>query len=232
MQERSSDKVCEPVREQRPMLRNAAHARFMEALYSGQLRPGELVSQRELCEMLELPMGPLREALKRLEAEMVVTLIPQRGIRILDIGEKTINDIFQMRALMEIDGLHRFMDRGELNEALDLLRRTEEAYSKPDAETTLDLDAINRITTLDHEMHQLLVDALDNEIASELFTRMLGRLRLSRLAFRLRHDRDRRAFQEHLDILGHVIKGDKEGASSALKRHLHHSRRRALGLPD
>ncbi|MCR8726009.1 GntR family transcriptional regulator [Frigidibacter sp. ROC022] len=213
-------------------LRNLAHERFMEKLNAGALRPAQLVSQRELCGLLDMPMGPMREALKRLEGEGVVTLIPQRGIKILDIDEKTINDAFQMRLLIEIEAVRVFAERGDKAAAAELRDRTRAAGEQSRPRETLDLAEINALTALDHEMHRLFVSALDNAFANDLFDRMLGRLQLSRLVFRLRNYTDERAIREHLTILGSVIDGDGDRAAEAMAAHLKASWRRALGMSD
>ena len=219
-------------RRPRPMLRDIAHERFLERLYAGALKPGQLVSQRELCALLDVPMGPIREALKRLEAEALVTLIPQRGIRILDIDEKTINDAFQMRLLIEVHAVRLYAESGSRDAACDLRERTEAAGREAGGEDLPALEEINALTTLDHEMHQLFVAAMENDFASELFGRMLRQLRLSRLVFRLRNYTDGRAIREHLEILDLVIAGDAAGAADAMERHLRSSWRRALGFGD
>lgn len=213
-------------------LRNVAHERFMAHLNKGALRPAQLVSQRELCTLLDVPMGPMREALKRLEGEGVVTLIPQRGIRILDIDEKTINDAFQMRLMIEIEAARAYADRGDPNAAGDLRARTSAALEAPSDGGPLNLEEIASMTALDHEMHRLFVSALDNDFADEIIDRVLGRLQLSRLVFRLRNYADGKAAREHLAILDHVIARDADSTGAAMEHHLHASWRRALGLPD
>lgn len=213
-------------------LRNVAHARFMEHLNKGALRPSQLVSQRELCELLDVPMGPMREALKRLEGDGIVTLIPQRGIRILDIDEKTINDAFQMRLMVEVEAVRIFTRDGDKAAAAELRLRTEAAGQGKVARNPLNLSEINARTALDHEMHRLFIAALQNDFADELFERVLGRLQLSRLVFRLRNYTDERAIREHLKILDHVIDGDAEGAAEAMDSHLKASWNRALGIAD
>jgi DNA-binding GntR family transcriptional regulator len=213
-------------------LRNLAHDRFMDRLYSGALRPAQLVSQRELCALLDLPLGPIREALKRLEGEGIVTLIPQRGIKILDIDEKTINDAFQMRLLVEIEAVRIFTERGDIAVATELRERTRATGEKDRPRAALNLDEINAVTALDHEMHRLFVSAMQNDFATELFDRVLGRLRLSRLVFRLRNYTDERAIREHLSILDAVIEGDGARAAEAMTLHLKASWRRAMGLAD
>lgn len=216
----------------RVMLRDVARERFMSELYAGKLRPAQLISQRELCALLDVPMGPLREALKRLEGEDVVTLIPQRGIRILDIDEKTVNDAFQFRLLLEPQAVRFYAASGDPGPIRDLYGRTQVAADAGDRDPAASIEEINTLTTLDHEMHTHFVNAMRNSFADEVFARILGRLRLSRLVFRLRNLSDGRALREHLDILDQVLARNEDGAAEAMKYHLEASWRRALGLPN
>ena len=211
----------------RPMLRDQAYEAFMRYLFSGALKPTQLVSQRELCEALGVGMGPLREALKRLEAEHIVTLIPQRGIRILDIDEKVINDAFDLRKLIEVEAVRRFTLEGSRDAAKDLLARTAAAAEYEDRRP--DLASIHALVTLDHEMHYLFLSALKNDMADALFRRIFSQLRLSRLVYRLRNYRDTAAAEEHMAILELVIAGDVDGGVEAMGQHIDASRERALG---
>ena len=80
------------------------------------------MSQGELCELLDVPLGPTREALKRLEAESLVRLIPQRGIQIADIGVTLIHEAFEFRAVIELAAMRRFVATAS-DETLDELER-------------------------------------------------------------------------------------------------------------
>ena len=212
-------------------IRDLAHHEFMNALYNGLLHPAQLVSQRELCELLEVPMGPMREALKRLEGEGIVTHIPQRGVRILDIDEKTINDAFQMRLILEVEAVKHYSLNGDLEPVQGLRNRTQELATKaPDSDQPF-FEAVKAQTTLDHEMHRLFVSSLDNRFATEMIDRVLSRLRLSRLVFRLRNYSDRNAVLEHLDILDAVLSREAQSAANAMEHHLKTSWQRALGIP-
>jgi DNA-binding GntR family transcriptional regulator len=83
------------------MLRNEAYERFKQRLFAGDLRPGQFVSQRELTGLIGIGPGPVREALKRLESEALVNLIPQRGIQIADVNVNLIRNAFQLRLILE-----------------------------------------------------------------------------------------------------------------------------------
>lgn len=214
----------------RPMLRQIAYERFMDSLYAGKLRPGLLVSQREICNELEVPMGPMREALKRLEVESIVTLIPQRAVQILDVNEKTISDVFQLRLMIEPEAVRLFDPLVKKGLLTDLLERTETAASTPIVSSYLDIDEISALTTLDRKMHRMFVEAMDNTFATELFDRMLGKLKLTRLVFWLRSFSDGGAAEEHVAILKLVLEGNADAAAAEMKKHLVASRQRALCL--
>ena len=91
------------------LMREVAYERFKAQLFKRNLAPGQFVSQGELCELLDVPLGPTREALKRLEAENLVRLIPQRGIQITDIGVTLIHEAFQFRTVLELAAVRRFV---------------------------------------------------------------------------------------------------------------------------
>src|SRR5438552_18973181 len=93
----------------RSLMREVAYDRFKAELFKRNLAPGQFVSQLELCELLDVPLGPTREALKRLEAENLVRLIPQRGIQIADIGVTLIHEAFEFRTILEIAAIRRFV---------------------------------------------------------------------------------------------------------------------------
>lgn len=175
-------------------------------------------------------MGPMREALKRLEGEGIVTHLPQRGVRILDIDEKTINDAFQMRLMLEVEAVKHYALHGDLDAVRDLRQHTQDLVTKaPDSDQPF-IETVKAQTTLDHEMHRLFVQVMDNRFATEMIDRVLSRLRLSRLVFRLRNYSDRKAVLEHLDILDAVLRRDSQSAADAMETHLKISWQRSLGM--
>src|SRR6185369_7327107 len=91
------------------LMREVAYERFKVQLFKRNLVPGQFVSQGELCALLDTPLGPTREALKRLEAESLVRLIPQSGIQIADIGVTLIHEAFEFRTILEVAAIRRFV---------------------------------------------------------------------------------------------------------------------------
>ena len=96
------------------MLRDKAYARFKQRLFDGDLKPGQFVSQRELCAVVDMKVGPVRDALKRLQAEALVKVIPQRGIQIADVNVKLLRDAFELRTTLELHAVRRYAQSGDL----------------------------------------------------------------------------------------------------------------------
>src|SRR6478752_7974879 len=119
---RTGSRVKKP--KSRALMREVAYDRFKAELFKRNLEPGQFVSQGELCELLDVPLGPTREALKRLEAERLVRLIPQRGIQIADIGVRLIREAFEFRTILELAAVRRFASTADDATLTELERST------------------------------------------------------------------------------------------------------------
>ncbi len=79
----------------------AAHARLREMIFSGALQAGQALRQEEIARQLGLSRLPVREALNRLATEGLVELKPRRGFYVVSLKPDEIEDIFEMRAMLE-----------------------------------------------------------------------------------------------------------------------------------
>jgi DNA-binding GntR family transcriptional regulator len=79
----------------------AAHARLREMIFSGALQAGQALRQEEIARQLGLSRLPVREALNRLATEGLVELKPRRGFYVVSLKADEIEDIFEIRAMLE-----------------------------------------------------------------------------------------------------------------------------------
>ena len=70
------------------MMRTDVYDQLKERLFTGELRTGQFVSQRELTALLGATLNPVREAIRKLEVEGLINVYPQRGIQIIEGGPK------------------------------------------------------------------------------------------------------------------------------------------------
>lgn len=212
-------------------LREVAYERFRERLHGGTpLRPGAFVSQRELVDLLDVPLGAVREALKRLEAEGLVTLFAQRGVQIRDVNVTLINEAFDLRIVLEREAVRRAARSTADRDALDVLRARTQAVIDV-AHERIDETLLEETMQVDLALHGLILKSFDNSLAQETYRVLDDKIRLIRMNRAFIAPRVIAAMEEHLAIIDALLAGDAPAAEAALEKHLRTSWRRSLGLP-
>ena len=163
------------------LMRELAYERFKVQLFKRNLQPGQFVSQGELCALLDVPLGPTREALKRLEAESLVRLIPQRGIQITDIGVTLIHEAFEFRSILELAAVRQFVKVAS-DAALDQLEQSTTAVlRRMSAAQTLDSRLLDAALQVDWGMHNLIVESANNHILMSAHQQNFDKIKMIRL---------------------------------------------------
>jgi len=214
----------------KPVLRDTAYRSFMDYLLSGQLKPGLLVSQRELCETTGSTIGAMREALKRLEAEGVITLIPQRGVMVREPSEREINDVYQVRTIIETHATRAYAESGDLENIALIKQQTVETMARK-PETREQIAQVSRERSLiDDRLHQVIIQSMHNHTLNDLFERLRIPVQVSRLSVQPRFVDSLPGLNEHLEIISQIEKRDADAAVKLMAIHLEKGRRRAVGL--
>lgn len=210
------------------MLKEQAYRLFKKRLFAGDLKPGQFVSQRELCKIIGLPIGPVRDALKKLQAESLVRVIPQRGIHIADVNVKLVRDAFGMRSLIEAYAVRRFAAAGDVARLVAMEPQMRAVLTR--AAKNFDEDLAREFIRIDFKLHDALISTLDNEIISEVYRINADRILLIRLTNRVSRERVITATKEHLKIIDALKRHDADAAAAAMEQHLASSLQGMLGV--
>jgi DNA-binding GntR family transcriptional regulator len=214
-----------------PSLRARAYESFRQQILTANVRPGQFISQRELMQLLGMPLGAVRELIPRLEAEGLLCTVPQRGLQIAHVDLKLINNCFQLRGLLEREAAMRFAAAASDEELttiedahLDIVQRARRA--------TIDDDLLTDATTVDWGLHDLMIDRLGNELVSETYRINSLRVRLIKLeGSMLSPEALLPAMNEHLWVIDALKRRDPEAVAQRLAHHIESAHRRVLGLP-
>ena len=213
----------------RTMMRSDVYDQLKVRLFAGELRSGQFVSQRELTELLGTTLNPVREAIRKLEAEGLINVYAQRGIQIVEADPKSINDAYDYRLLLELSALRHFVPTAA-REVIDALARSVEASLAAIEADPNSREGRLRALDKDYEFHKDLVAFQGNEIVSKHYSLNAARLRLFRINIGEPLERLDVAAREHLSILDACRKGNADLAISRLTRHIAISREHTLGL--
>lgn len=176
-----------------------------------QLPPGAVIDETALQDELELGRTPIREALKRLSLEKLVTIVPRRGMFVTDIGITDLQRLYEVRIDLEALAARLAARRGRPEH----WRRMAAVLADVSPETSHDA-----LITIDEACHQIMYEAADNEfLADTLNTLYALSLRLWYFALAdigAMYD----TVLEHKTILEALQAGDGDTAGSLLGDHI------------
>ena len=211
------------------MMRTDVYHQLRERLFSGELRTGQFVSQRELTSLLGATLSPVREAIRKLEVEGLINVYPQRGIQIIEGGPKAINDAYEYRLLLELNAVRLFATSASDEVILGMMAKVTKSLKLLELSPN-DLEVRWKVLDDDYQFHKDLVDFQNNEILSKHYSLNAARLRLFRINIGEPLQRLDVAAREHLTILDACRDREPERAVTRLAEHIEISREHTLGL--
>ncbi len=211
--------------------RARAYQGFTQQILSGGIRSGQFVSQRALMALLDMPLGAVREMIPRLEAGGLVRTVPKRGLQIAQVDLQLIRNAFQVRAMIEHEAIVHFA-RSAGQDELDAIEASHRDILRRASAARADAQLLDDAQALDWGLHDRMVDALGNEIVSEIYRVNSLRVRLIRLEPSvITQARLIPAMHEHLDFIAALRLRDAARAAELLATHIRSARDRVLDAP-
>lgn len=208
-----------------------AYQGFTQQILSGGIHSGQFISQRELMALLDMPLGAVREMIPRLEAAGLIRTVPQRGLQIAHVDLKLIRNAFQVRAMIEREAILHFVHSASAQE-LDSIAASHRAILRRASAAEADPGLLDDAQALDWGLHDRMVDALGNEIVSEMYRVNSLRVRLIKLEHSvITPARLIPAMQEHLLFISALQAREAARAAELLHAHILSARDRVLTAP-
>jgi DNA-binding GntR family transcriptional regulator len=205
-------------------LRESVESFLRESIMQGRLRGGERLREQELCEQLGVSRSTLREALRRLEAERLITIEPHRGPRVTQMSEKEARDLYALRVLLEGYAAHEFALRASEGQ---IARLGKEVQSLHAAARTQDKAGLLHAK---QRFYDVLLEGCDNRLMSDMLIGLLSRISLLRATSFSQPDRLPQSLDE-IDRIFHCIqRRDAEGAQHHARIHVTNAEQAALAM--
>jgi len=210
-------------------LSDLAYSRILEILFERRLPAGAFVSQKELVEMTGVPVGPLRDALRVLEAEGILTIHPRSGIEFVKPGLELTRATYQFRGIIETSAVAVYAETGDETEMAEIERRHRLTAAAVEAEgLTERLRA--ELDTLEGLLHNAIIASLRNPLIETSYRRIHNYLRLVRLDRKMTTPLALRSLREHLAIIEACRRRSASDAVAALQTHFANALQRNMGL--
>ena len=195
-------------------LRDVVFQTLRQAILKGELQPGERLMEIKLAESLGVSRTPIREAIRKLELEGLVVMIPRKGAAVANITEKDTKDVLEVRRTLEMFAVEVACDRITEEQLVELKKAAKEFEASKGS-----MDLI-RIAETDMNFHEIIYEATQNE----RLVQMLNNLRENMYRYRIEYLKDPNYYdslvKEHQEILCAIEKKDKEYARKCMRDHI------------
>ena len=181
-------------------LRDVVFNTLRQAILKGELKPGERLLEIALAERLGVSRTPVREAMRKLEQEGLVVMIPRRGAQVASITEKDLNDVLEVRIALEnvaIDKACKLITEGNLV----------------------------RLAETDVAFHEIIYQASDNKRLNQVLNNLREQMYRYRVEY-LKEEQTRNLLvNEHEELVKAIRDGNVERAQEISFNHLENQRK-------
>ncbi|RGE47028.1 GntR family transcriptional regulator [Comamonas testosteroni] len=182
-----------------------------QRIFQRELEPGAWIDELKIAEEYGISRTPLREALKVLAAEGLVTMKLRRGAYVTEVSRKDISDVYHLLSLLEADAAAEVAGKATDDE----LRRLSETHEELKQQTA---DA-ERFFALNESFHMQILDIADNRWRNQLVADLRKVMKLNRHKSLFKQGRIEDSLAEHEAIMQALLKRDGQLAAKAVRLH-------------
>lgn len=196
-------------------LRDVVFNTLRQAIITGEFAPGERLMEIVLAERLGVSRTPVREAIRKLELEGLVVMVPRKGAEVARITEDGLKEVLEVRCAMEelavVLACQRISPEGK-----DQLKKAHEEF----------VDAVQKkdileIASKDEAFHQCIFEQTGNKRLLQIITNLKEQMYRYRMEYVKDIGYHESLIAEHEKLLNAIVSGDKKSAEDVMRCHIH-----------
>lgn len=195
-------------------LRDVVFNTLRQEILTGKLKPGERLMEIHLANKLGVSRTPIREAIRKLELEGLVIMIPRRGAEVAQISWKSLKDVLEVRSALDALAIELACERMGQDE-LELLYKACESFE----EATKTKDT-RKIAEADVVLHDIIVASTGNKRLIQLVNNLSEQMYRYRFEYIKDESQHEMLVQEHREMYRCIQCKDKKAAANVVKKHI------------
>lgn len=199
-------------------LRDVVFNTLRQAILKGELKPGERLMEIALAERLGVSRTPIREAMRKLELEGLVVMIPRRGAQVANITEKDLNDVLEVRIALENIAIQKActcMTEEDMGRLWVAAKEFERTMAEGD---------LVRLAEADVAFHEIIYKSSDNRRLIQVLNNLREQIYRYRVEY-LKEEETRKVLVKEHDELTRAVKNrDVSRAQEISFRHIENQR--------
>lgn len=195
-------------------LRDLVYTTLRQAILKGELEPGERLMEIQLAEKMGVSRTPIREAIRRLEKESLVIMVPRKGAEVAGISEKILKDVLEIRMTLEKMALRLAISRADSED----IRRLEMCEMK--FQSAVDSSDLVKMAEADEEFHFVIYEAANNEKLTEILNSLKENMYRYRMEYLKDENYRKDLLNEHNALIEAFKRKDLEQGVIITDRHI------------
>lgn len=196
-------------------LRDVVFQTLRQAIITGEFAPGERLMEISLAERLGVSRTPVREAIRKLELEGLVVMIPRKGAEVAKITKERLRDVLEVRCALE--ELAATLACQRIDEAgKERLKNCHEEFIQAVEQG----DALE-IANQDETFHECIFEATGNDRLLQIVHNLKEQMYRYRMEYVKDASYRKELVAEHEKLLGAILGGDTETAKEVMRHHIH-----------
>lgn len=211
-------------------LAEQAYNILKDRILARQLKPGERISIGDVASALGISRTPVTTAVKQLASEDLVAIVPRVGTFVTRLSAEDVEEIFEIRRLVESYALQRIYQRDQVEQFLRAIQqpvqRMEHAIEDDD------YSDYESFIAADRDLHQILVEFSQNQRLIEIYRELNIHVHITRAHYLRSIENAREAQQEHEAIIDALSSRSQAEAEAVLLQHIDNVHEKILTLVD
>ena len=187
-------------------------------IIEGQFKPGEKVSDIEIADYFKVSRTPVREAMRKLELEGLVVMIPRRGAQVANITEKDLNDVLEVRIALEnlsIENACMRMTEEQLEELWNAAKNFEATMAEGN---------LVKLAEADVAFHEVIYKSSDNRRLNQVLNNLREQIYRYRVEYLKDEETRNLLVKEHKEIYEAIKNRDVKSAKEISYQHIENQR--------
>lgn len=183
-----------------------------QRIFSGELRPGDWIDELKIAEEYGISRTPLREALKVLATEGLITMKVRRGAYVTETSPKDLADVYHLMALLETDAAETVARRGSDAGMAELSALHQELEAS--------LSNTARFFDINERFHMRLLELADNRWQLQMVQDLRKVMKLHRQSSLQKAGRLEKSLAEHRELMAALLARDGAKAAACMRMHM------------
>lgn len=195
-------------------LRDVVFNTLRQAILRGEMEPGERLMEIQLAQKLGVSRTPIREAIRKLELEGLVIMIPRKGAEVAHITEKDMKDVLEVRSTLE-ELVVELAIKNVTDEKIEELKCANKVFES----AIVSKDAVN-IVEADVKFHDILYSMTNNARLIQIINNLREQMYRYRVEYLKKKECHKQLLWEHQEIIRAIEAGEIDVATKITEQHI------------